>query len=167
MGTEYTSAGGARHTYGPIADPSTAPDPSGSKESTYGNIHEIEWNFTHDNLPGVGNVGKDAVVKRIPAGSLVVAAYILVSEDFDSTSGTTTVDIGTQDSAAAAIDADGIATDVVTADGSNVGVFVGDGALIGAVSHATKDSFLSVTPSASDLTAGQAKVIVQFIPSAV
>lgn len=166
MGTEYTGAGGARHFYGPRPSPATKPDPATSKEKVYGNVVELEVNFTYDNLPTKGNAGADAVVLSIPANSLIKEARAYIAEHLNSTSGLTTVDIGLQTAAGVEIDNDGLFVDLGgPADGSNVGWYTGAGALVGA-STGANPGYITVTPSTNDLTAGRVRLLVSYIPVA-
>lgn len=158
MGVEYTSAGGVRKYYGPRDVESKAV----AKESSFGELQEVTVEFDYDTLPAPTNDGKDAVNNYIPANSLMVAAYLYTSVDFDSTSSTTTIDVGLQKADGTAIDADGIDVEVITADGGNVGWVVNDGDLVGA-SVGADNAYIAVTGSADDLTAGKAKLVVQYI----
>lgn len=167
MGTEYTGAGGARHFYGPRPSPATKPDPATSKEKVYGNVVELEVNFTYDNLPTKGNAGADAVVLSIPANSLIKEARAYIAEAFNSaTPLSTVVDIGLQTAAGVEIDNDGLFNDVGgLANGTTTGWFTGAGALVGASTGANA-GYITVTPSANNLTAGRVRLLVSYIPVA-
>lgn len=161
MGIEYTNVAGVRKHYGARLDPASNPDPAPQTEPTRGNRVELEVNFAYDNLPAA-NDNSDAVVAKIPANSLIIAAYVYEGTAFDSTSGTTTIDLGLQEADGTEIDNDGIDVDVITADGSAGGWTVADGALVGAT-IGTTDGYIVATPSVSDLTAGKARLVVEYM----
>lgn len=161
MAAEYTGVGGVRRDYAGSTETGVP-----GVESRIGVVEELTVSFTYDTLPGLGNAGADPVVSYIPANALIVASYFEVTTDFDSTSGTTTIDLGTAEADGTEIDLDGIDVDVVTADGSNAGWTVNDGVDIGTAASATADAYLQVTPSTEDLEAGAATWTVQFIRTA-
>lgn len=107
MAVEYTVAGGVRKNFGPIPSPATQPFPVGAKESTFGNIVELEYRFTYDNLPAWSAASaNDALIPVIPAYSVILDAVLLVEDPF---LGGTALEVGTyQAVAGTAIDADGI-----------------------------------------------------------
>lgn len=158
MSIEQTSTG-VRKNYGPRTDEDKAP----AKHNSAGAVKELVVDFNYDDLPG--NDQNDNLILDIPADSLVVDAYGYVTEAFNSTSGTTTVDVGLVDFDGGANDPDGLIATFVTADGSSepAGTWVvGAGALVGA-SVTEEDQQVVVTPSVADLTAGSARVIVRYI----
>lgn len=117
--------------------------------------------FVYNGLPG-GYVGDHSL--SIPAKALVTAAYCRIITDFNSTSGTTTIDVGLVDNTNTEIDLDGLLVDVGgAADGSNAGFYVGAGADIGTVPSATLAGYVKVSPSVSDLTAGKAVIVIEYI----
>jgi hypothetical protein len=118
-----------------------------------------------NNLPDpAAEVDGDAVYQSIPANSLITACYGVITTNFNSTSGTTVIDVGTELADGTDVDLDGLINDWGgAADGSNTGWTVGAGALVGAVSHATLATYLKVTPSVDDLTAGAGKLIIEYI----
>lgn len=159
MSVEYTGAGGVRQHYGPR---DSGVDADVGSHSTYGEVQELVVNFTYDDLPSVQNAGNDASNSYVPANSYLLDAYVYVSTDFNSTSGTTTVDIGLEKADGTDINADAIGSDFVTADGSNAGWVTGAGDGIGAGIGAD-DGYIVVAPSTADLTAGEAKLVVRYI----
>lgn len=166
MGVEYTSPGGTRHFYGPRLSPATNPDSAGAKESTYGNIVELEYRYTYDNLPAYSaDAVNDASTPIIPAGSLILSCYREIEVAFDSTSGTTVSDVGLTDTDGNVLDADGLVDSAVAADGTSEDWEVGAGALIEATTSA--DAVVVVGSSVNDLTAGRARLVIQFIPPSV
>jgi len=106
MATEY-NVGGARQVYGPRRDPGDFPDAAGSREVTYGNYVEVEYNFTYDNLPAwsATNVN-DACIPVIPAYAVIKEATLLVTTPW---AGGTSIEVGTfLASTGVAVDADGL-----------------------------------------------------------
>lgn len=168
MSTEYTGAGGVRKTYGPLLSPATNPEPVVSKEVMTGNVVQIELNYVFNNLPTASNPpAADALRHVIPAGALILNARRYVSTDFNSTSGTTVVDVGLYKVAdGTALDADGLIDSSVAADGSNVGWEVGTVASPLNTTGVSEAAYIVVTPSVADLLAGKARVIVEYIPAA-
>ena len=168
MGVEYTSPGATRHFYGPRLNPATNPDPAGAKESRRGNVVELEIRYSYDNLPAYSaSAVADSVVPKIPAGALVLSCRRYVEADFNSTSGTTVVDVGLTDTAGNVLDADGLIDSSVAADGSNAGWETGTvTADAGGTVGLSADAVVTVTPSAADLTAGRARVLIEYIPAA-
>ncbi len=121
--------------------------------------------FVYNGLPGTP-VGDH--VLGIPAKALILACYVRIITDFASTSGTTTLDVGTIVLAGTDVDADGLAVDVGgAADGSNAGTFIGAGAQIGTVASSTVKTYIKVTPSVADLTAGKAVIVVEYLDAIV
>lgn len=124
------------------------------------------WTFSYDDLP-VG--GTDKLGLSIPAYSKIVSAYIEILTGFTSTSTTTDLDIGFEQADGTDIDLDGLFTASVltqTAIATRGNTYVGAGALIGA-SIGTAAGELVVTPSAADLTAGKARIIVRYFKEGV
>lgn len=154
MSTEIVN--GVRVHYGPRTVEKKAP----SLSTREGETVELVAEFDYLNLPAADDNG-DAVVLQIPANSLIKSADLYISTDFDSTSGTTTISTGLQQTDGTEIDNDGLVA-AITADGSNAGWTVGAGALVGASTGADAGQ-LVVTASAADLTAGAAKLVVHYI----
>lgn len=147
---------GARQSYGPSDVETRNP----ATYSTFGVREQIVVPLNYDDLPAATT--QDETVVVIPANALITGSYLYVSEDFDSTSGTTTVDVGLQEADGTEIDNDGIDVDVITADGSNAGWTVNDGALVGATIGDT-DGYVVLTPSTADLTAGKGILVIEYI----
>lgn len=152
-----TTTGGVQTFYEARPNPATAPDPRPTRESTRGNVRQLEWNFTFDNPPGLP--GTDAQVFSIPANSLILNFRVYEVIPANSAGGTATVDFGTRLASGTAVDADGFVVDL-TADGAGVWT-VGAGALIGTTSG-TAESYFYITPSAA-LTAGQFRCFLEYI----
>ncbi len=104
---EYTGAGAVRTSYGPLESPTSKPFAVGARESTRGNVKEIEYNFTFDNLPAwTAANALDALVPVLPAYAVIIDAVLLVTEPF---AGGTALEVGTfQAVAGTVVDADGI-----------------------------------------------------------
>lgn len=145
---------GARTHYGPRE----TEDKASGKVRTSGHSDELRLSFKYDDLPSPAEL--DAVFTGIPADAIIEAAEVYVHADFDSTSGTTTIDIGLQEDDGTEIDNDGLVVDL-TADGSNAGWTSGAGALVGATIGSVK-GYPVVTASVDDLTAGVASVIIRY-----
>ena len=184
MGVEYTGAGGVRQFYGPRLSPSTNPSPSGQKESTYGNVRELEYNFTYDDLPAYSAASvNDAVKNLIPAGAAIVDCWVRVITTF---AGGTSLEFGTvKVSDGTAVDADGLipAAVGVTANLVAGNLIAGRGAQVieapdaAGTAHndadgvylqaatgpiCTVDSLLSVV-AVGTFTAGKARVLLRYV----
>jgi len=146
---------GARRVYGPRFTEKVA----SGVVSTYGLVREQRVRL--DALEGLpGSVDNDEVHEVIPAGSLILSARVYFSESPNSTSGTTTVDIGVTEPDGTAVDADGLVVDVA-ADGSVFGWVVGDGALVG--TSVAVDAQITAVASTDDLTAGKGVLVVEYV----
>lgn len=159
MSTEIIN--GSRQSFGVTA---ATDNVEASKVIHAGVKRELVCRFPYDNLPA-GYVDDHSL--GVPAGALVTACYVRYTVDFDSTSGTSVLDIGLYDNTGTAIDADGLMDSGAAADGTNVGWYVGAGADIGTVPSATLAGYLFATPSVDDLIAGEAIVVVEYIDTAV
>lgn len=99
---------------------------------------------------------------RLPAGSYIWSATLLVKDVFDSASDTATLGIGTFDSAGAAIDADGIdaaiAETALDAAGDSVEC---DGAQVGGLAL-SEDAWIGAVWGTEAFTAGSARLIVEY-----
>jgi hypothetical protein len=176
MAVEYTGAGGVRKNYGPILSPATKPDPAGQKESTYGNIVEVQY----DNLPTSSAV--DAVIHTFPAGACFIGAHLFVKETF---LGGTAYDIGLVTTAGVAVDVDGLITPAQTAVANLVANYVlagrgacvvegpdaagtahidGDGVYVAAATGPIPSvaSQLKITADGT-FTAGRGRLVVRYI----
>lgn len=123
---------------------------------------ELKFNFTQANagLPTV-NADVDAAVLVVPANSLLVRAYLQVTTAFTS-GGAATLELGLQDTAGVAIDADGIDTIAVATLTANSWTTC-DGALVGATTG-TADAQISIDDATAAFTAGEGRLIVEYIP---
>lgn len=123
------------------------------------------WTFDYDDLPDAGSTNQEQV---IPANSTIVSARMRIVTAFTSTSGTTDIDVGLQQSDGTEIDNNGLITAseaTQTTIGTAGNLITGAGALIG-VTIGSAAGELTVAPNVDDLTAGRAEVIVEYmVPS--
>lgn len=111
--------------------------------------------FRYDQLP---TADLDALVQKLPAGSRVLSAKLIVQEDFV---GGTSLAVGTSQPDGTVIDADGLVAATVTAtlvDGAYVD---GAGAQVGAATGLTTDACVTVT-AVGTYTAGEATLVVEY-----
>lgn len=127
------------------------------------------WTFDYDDLPDAHAHNLDQV---IPAGSTILSAKMRIVTAFTSTSATTDLTVGLQESDGTEIDNDGLITAAQatqTTIGTAGNIIDGSSGTAGAllnVSIGSANGELVVTPSVDDLTAGRAEVIVEYlIPS--
>lgn len=129
-------------------------------------IKTAVWTFDYNDLPdaATNNLGLS-----IPAYAKILSAKLEILTGFTSTSTTSDLTVGLQQADGTEIDNDGLitaaqATQTTIATRGNFidGASGTPGALIGASIGAAAGE-LVVTPSADDLTAGKARVIVQYI----
>lgn len=153
MTVEYHN--GARQHYGPYE----VEDKYGAVTRVAGVVKQIVQPISYGDLPAATE--DDAIAPVIPANSFIVSARVYEETAFNSTSGTTTVDVGLQETDGTEIDNDGLVVGI-TADGSGADWTVGAGALVGATIGANPGQVV-VTPSVSDLIAGKAYAIVEYI----
>lgn len=125
----------------------------------------IKYVFDYNDLP-VGGANNLGLV--IPANSTILGAKLRILTAFTSTSTTTDLQVGLQNSAGTEIDNDGLIT-AVQATQTAIGV-VGSvidgasgtaGALIGKTIGAANGE-IAVVPNVNDLTAGRAEIIVEY-----
>lgn len=147
---------GTRGFYGPRnTDTSTA-----AAVSTFGEVEQLVLPIdVSKGLPTQSEV--DSVIKTVPANALFLAAYLYLEEAFDSTSGTTTVNVGVLQPDGSAGNQDGFFTGLVANGATFSGWAVSAGALVGA-SLATPVQ-LAVVASVDDLTAGKGKLVVEYV----
>lgn len=134
--------------------------------STYGPTRVMEVVFDYldanEGLPRL-NSDSDAAVLRIPAGSLIKAAYLHVTTAFTS-AGAATLQLGTEDIDGSVDDADGLDTLAVAA--LTAGSWhVLDGVLVGATAG-VEDVQIAIDDAVAAFTAGKARLIVEFMPPA-
>lgn len=150
---------GASGYYGPRVTNEGLPD----SVATYGLVRQVElyMDFAEVNagLPTV-DADTDAATLRIPAGSLIKAAYLEVSTAFTS-GGSATLELGVQGVDGSTVDADGIDTIAVAALTANSWT-VCDGALVGATVGAA-DVQISVDDAVAVFTAGVGRLVVEYI----
>lgn len=185
MTVEYTSPGSTRKQYGPLLSPSTKPDPAAASECNAGNVYELEYRFSYDDLPGYSAASvNDAVKQSIPANAAIVSAWVRVEETF---AGGTSLEFGTvKASDGTAVDADGlipaavgvtanlVAGNLISGRGAQVieapdaagtAHVDGDGVYVAAATGpiCTVASLLSVV-AVGTFTAGRARVILRYVP---
>lgn len=127
------------------------------------------WTFDYDDLPDASTSNQEQV---IPANSTIVNAYMRIVTAFTSTSGTTDITVGLQESDGTEIDNDGLITaaqatqTTIGTAGNLIDGSSGTAAALIGTTIGTEDGELSVAPNVSDLTAGRAEVIVEYmVPS--
>lgn len=129
-------------------------------------IKTAVWTFDYNDLPAGGT---NKLGMSIPAYAKILSARFEVLTGFTSTSTTTDLDVGLQQADGTAINNAGLITaaqltqTVIATRGNFV---TGNGALVGASIGAAAGE-LVVTPTVADLTAGKARVIVQYIVEGV
>lgn len=129
-------------------------------------IKTAVWTFDYDQLPAGGT---NKLGMSIPAYAKILSARFEVLTGFTSSSTTTDLDVGLEQADGTDIDLDGLLTaaqltqTVIATRGNFV---TGTGALVGASIGAAAGE-LVVTPTVADLTAGKARVIVQYIVEGV
>lgn len=151
----FTDAFGMKVTYG-LGE---AVDLNGCvSEVTFGAIHQISVVIDFDAL-GVPSIS-DLTIRnaKIPAGSVVLDAYLAVANAAAQPG--TTVNIGTVKLDGTAIDEDGL----VAAEALSAGLKVGEGAVVDTA--VAEDSYVKITPSAATAEALgglKAKLIIEYI----
>ena len=159
MGFELDSKRAVLNSYGVR----TTNGKFGGQQSTKnGIIKSAIWDFSYNDLPSATASNLQQV---IPANATIVSSKFYVDVAFASTSTTTDLDVGFYTSANVAIDADGLHT-VTQLTNSAIGtagsVYTGAGALVGFTIGATAGE-LVVTPNTADLTAGKARIVVEYV----
>lgn len=129
-------------------------------------IRRAQWVFKYNDLPVPGTSAFEMVV---PAGSTILSAQMRILQAFTSTSTTTDLLVGLQDSVGNEIDNDGLITaahatqTAIALVGSMIDGGTGTpGALVGKSIGGTNGE-LVVAPTANDLTAGRAIVYIEYM----
>lgn len=129
-------------------------------------IKTVQWTFSYNDLPA-GAATK--LGYSIPANSTILMAKLQIIDAFTSTSTTTDLTVGLEQADGTDIDLDGLitaaqATQTTIAVANSVidGASGTPAALIG-TTIGTAAGELVVTPSVADLTAGKARLIVQYL----
>lgn len=149
---------GVRNIFGPV----DAKDNNVPSKATKLKTEVYVCDFRYDDLPAASSTDEGRLV--IPAKSFIVSARLEVLEAF---AGGTSYNIGTEQADGTDIDVDGLFAALALASIDTVGKWaVGAGALVGAVSSLTLDSHL-VAVATGTFTAGRARLIVEYIPSAI
>lgn len=129
-------------------------------------IKVVQWTFDYNKLP---TFGADKLEAYIPAGATVISAKLQIIQAFTSTSGTTDLDLGLYTSAGVVIDADGLITALQatqTAIGVVGSIIDGASGVAAALINKTVGAVageLVVAPTVADLTAGRARLIVEYL----
>lgn len=127
-----------------------------------GIVKRAQWDFSYDDLPDAATNG---LGHSVPAGAYIKSAVMYVDQAWTSTSGTTDLLVGFEQANGTAIDVDGLfdGTEATqTAIGTEGNVINGAGALVGASIGANAGE-LVVAGSVDDLTAGKARVVVEYV----
>lgn len=137
---------------------------SGSPSDNVAATHQIVADLNYDEMPAAGAGAafiQGEPLVAIPAGALLRKATLITTTAFTS-GGATTLDIGLAAQDGTAIDADGVAAAIPKTSMDAVGEeVVGAGALIG--TKLAANSYLTLTVGTATLTAGRAKLIVEYI----
>lgn len=129
-------------------------------------IKTVSWIFDYDNLPDASTNGLDY---QIPANATIVSAKLQIITPFTSTSTTTDLAVGLQKADGTAIDDDGLITALqatqtaIAVAGAIVDGASGTPAALVGKSIGTSDGELVVIPTVADLTAGKARMIIEYI----
>jgi len=160
MGFETDSKRSVQNHYGPRV----VNNKFGGSLPSNGIVKSIMWDFAFDELP----VGSSSNLEAsIPAGSTIVSAKMYIDTAFTSTSTTTDLLIGLEQSGLTDIDADGLIT-AANATQATIAVLnsviTGTGDLVGTTIGAAAGELL-VAGSDTDLLTGQARVVVEYVLS--
>jgi hypothetical protein len=158
MGYESNTGLGVLNHYGPRETNGKY----GAASKGTGIVKRAQWDFSYDDLPDAATDGLGFV---IPAGASIVSATMYIDQAWTSTSGTTDLVVGLQEADGSEIDDNGLfdGSDATqTAIGTEGNVVTGVGALVGAAIGAANGE-LVVAGSADDLTAGKARVVVEYV----
>ena len=158
MGYESNTGLGVLNHYGPRETNGKY----GAASKGTGIVKRAQWEFSYDDLPDAATDGLGFVV---PAGASIVSAVLYVDQAFTSTSTTTDLTVGLQQANGTEIDNDGLiaaAEATQTAIGTEGNVVTGAGALVGKSVGANAGE-LVVAPTVDDLTAGKARVVVEYV----
>lgn len=129
-------------------------------------ITTASWIFDYNDLPDASAQGLEYV---IPANATILSAKLQIITAFTSTSTTTDLTVGLQTSAGVAIDDDGLITaaqatqTTIAVAGAIIDGASGTAAALIGKTIGTTAGELVVTPSVADLTAGKARLIVEYI----
>ena len=124
--------------------------------------NQLVYEIADATLLGTAAVDPKANDSFIPAGAYITKAYLIVETAFTS-AGLATLTLGTQTSAGADIDADGIDAAVATAALAANKAVVADGALVAGVDTVgAANAYLGAT-AAGTYTAGKVKVVIDYV----
>ena len=160
MGFETDSKRGVQSHYGPRV----VTNKFGGHLPSNGIVKSVMWDFAFDELPVCSTSNLEV---SIPSGSTIVSAKMYIDTAFTSTSTTTDLLIGLEQSDGTDIDADGLIT-AANASQTTIAVLnsviTGTGALVGTTIGANAGELL-VAGSDTDLLTGQARVVVEYVLS--
>lgn len=127
-------------------------------EIALGAIHQLSVSLVGEDMPSASNLTIRSA--KIPAGSAILSAYLVVSSA--AATAATTVDVGTVELDGTAIDEDGLLDGAELSAGVKAGGDQSE-ALIDTI--VAKDSYIKIAPSATGaaLVGLKAKLIVEYI----
>ena len=134
----------------------------GAASKGTGIVKRAQWDFSYNDLPDADTNG---LGHQIPAGAIIKSAVMYVDAAWTSTSGTTDLLVGLQQADGTEIDNDGLfdgTESTQTAIGTEGNVVDGAGALVGKTVGANAGE-LVVAGSVDDLTAGKARIVVEYV----
>lgn len=162
MALETQSIRGVLQHYGPR----TTVEKFGGRVHANDFIKTAVWDFTYDDLPAGSSSNLEL---SIPANSTILSAKLRIITAFASTSTTTDLTVGLEQSDGTDIDADGLITALqatqttIAVAGSIIDGSSGTpAALIGKTIGSAAGELL-VLPNVDDLTAGRAMMIVEYL----
>lgn len=129
-------------------------------------VKQVVWTFDYNNLPDASTNGLEYV---IPANATILSAKLQIITAFTSTSTTTDLTVGLQKADGTAIDDDGLITALqatqttIAVAGSIIDGASGTPAALIGKTIGTTAGELVVLPTVADLTAGKARMIVEYI----
>ena len=157
MGYEIDAKRGVANHYGVRTTDSSF----GGQLKADGLVKKAVWSFDYDNLPAPGTNNMQYV---IPANATIVSAKLYVDVAWASTSTTTDLTVGLQQSDGTEVDNDGLVS-ATEANQTDLAVankeITGAGALVG-LSVGGADCEVVVAPTVDDLTAGSATLVVEY-----
>ena len=140
--------------------PRTIKQNYGGAHGSRGRVKTAVWTLDYADVNAdfsTADLGADALALALPAGAVILSATLDIKTAFDGT--TITANIGLENSAGTAIDADGIDAAVSLA---SVGSIACDGALVG-TTIGEAAGYLAIVGSAADNTVGELDLIVEYV----
>lgn len=155
MSFENSAGLSVRNHYGPRS----IDEKFGGEVTTAGNLKEVEWVFSYDDLPAaVATLDMEAM---IPAKAYIRNAYLEVLTAMAGSVGTLTLGLEEQDGTTA-IDADGIDVAVAQAVLIANAVIACDGALVGGATNIGNSNGYLVATTGGTVTAGKFRLVVEY-----